>query len=159
MEESPGFLYGTHARDKDATIAACLAAEIAASVKPGTLMDQLFALYDRFGIYREGISVLTSKEGQGHLIKVLDGLRKSPPKTLGGLPVAKVVDYNVAGTGLPLANVLSYTLQDQSQFLLRPSGTEPTVKIYGHIFSPKGSISELDKELQDRLQQIQEELF
>ena len=156
FEESLGFLFGTHARDKDATIAACLAAEIALDLKKQgkSLFDKLFEIYDEFGIYREGQVVLRSDQGQEFLVAALDQLRKNPPKMLAGVKVKSMEDYMKANTGLPKANVLAFTLEDQSKFLLRPSGTEPTLKIYGHIYAKKGSLQAFETELESRLNQI-----
>ncbi len=169
MEESLGFLYGTHARDKDATIAACLAAEITLSLKKEgkTLVDELYEIYTKFGIYREGQTTLSSPKGLEFLIATLDKIRKSPPKTLAGIPVLKIDDYlDSKKTGLPPSDVLAFLLKDGSKYLLRPSGTEPKLKIYGHIFGESSSfpsidagVSALDKKIKIRLAQIKEELF
>ncbi len=179
MEESLGYLYGTHSRDKDATIAACLTAEIALQQKESgkTLIDALFAIYKEFGIYREGQITLSSPNGLEILIKAQDALRKSPPKTLTGLPVILIEDYLtsrktdlISGKTLPLdlpkSDVLAFTLQDGSKYLLRPSGTEPKLKIYGHIFRKSSTfptieagIATLDTEIQTKLKQIKSELF
>ena len=169
MEESLGFLYGTHARDKDATIAACLSAEIVLSLKKKsqTLMDRLFEIYSQFGIYREGQVTISSDQGLEALVKSLDNLRKSPPKSLAGIPIIKTIDYlNASKTGLPASDVLSFELEDGSKYLLRPSGTEPKLKIYGHIrakssaFSTiEAGIAALDKEIASRLDKIKDDLF
>ena len=169
MEESLGFLYGTHARDKDATIAACLTAEIALTLKQSgkTLIDQLHEIYSKFGIYREGQAVLSSTKGLEYLVKTLDAVRKSPPKTLAGTPIVKIEDYlNSQKTGLPKSDALAFFLEDGSKYILRPSGTEPKLKIYGHIFSKSSDfpsieigMNALDNEIKARLNQIQAELF
>lgn len=176
MEESLGFLYGTHARDKDATIAACLTAEIALHLKRSkkNLLDKLFEIYQEFGIYREDQITLSSPKGLEHLVATLDNLRKTPPKTLANIPILKIEDY-LTSTGhdlltnttwkldLPKSDVLSFSLQDKSKYILRPSGTEPKLKIYGHIFDKtpdiESSIIRLTAELKSRLSQIQKELF
>ncbi len=169
MEESLGFLYGTHARDKDATIAACLAAEITLSLKQTgkNLIDALYEIYAEFGIFREGQRVLSSEKGLEFLVKTLDSIRKSPPKSLAGNPILKIEDYlDSQKTGLPKSDALAFFLQDGSKYILRPSGTEPKLKIYGHIFSKSSlfpsievGVTTLDKKIKIRLAQIQEELF
>ena len=169
MEESLGFLYGTHARDKDATIAACLTAEITQFLKEKnqTLIDYLYEIYTEFGIYRESQITLSSSKGLDFLIGELNRIRKSPPKTILNSPVISIEDYlNGNKTGLPPSDVLAFTLANKSKYLLRPSGTEPKLKIYGHIFSKSASfpsiqegVTFLDEEIKGNLLKIKAELF
>jgi phosphomannomutase len=178
MEESLGYLYGTHSRDKDATIAACLSAEMALyyKTKGKTLIDALDDLYESFGIYREGQLSVTSKEGQDALIQALEAIRKSPPTTLFEQKVLTLEDYKTSictnlidqsktKLTLPTSDVLIFTLEDQSRWILRPSGTEPKLKIYGHMHTDKGhySINEakelLEKRLKNRLSELKTQLL
>jgi phosphomannomutase len=169
MEESLGFLYGTHARDKDATIAACLTAEITAFLKAQkkTLIDYLYDIYAEFGIYREAQITLSSSKGLDFLITQLNQIRKSPPKTLLGSPVILIEDYLTGNmNGLPPSDVLAFTLANKSKYLLRPSGTEPKLKIYGHIFgerkafpSIQAGTTHLDEEIKANLEKLKSELF
>ena len=61
---------------------------------------------------------------------LMAGLRKAPPASIAGLAVESVVDYSAGGTGLPAADVLEYRLADGAKFMVRPSGTEPKIKVY-----------------------------
>lgn len=177
MEESLGYLYGTHSRDKDATIAACLTAEMSLyyKTKGQTLIDALNELYESLGIYREGQLSVTSEQGQDALIQALEAIRKSPPTTLFEQKVLTLEDYKTSictnlidqsktKLTLPTSDVLLFTLEDQSRWILRPSGTEPKLKIYGHMHTDKGhySINEakelLDKRLKNRLSELKTHL-
>lgn len=139
-EESYGYLAGTHARDKDGVVSALLLCELAAECRHRgeTLMDRLEGLYQEYGYYRDAQDSFT--------LKGKDGLEKiqNMMKTLreGNSPfcnTAQVLDYQTsveaeAGFGfLPKANVLKYMLKDGSWIAIRPSGTEPKIKIYYSI--------------------------
>jgi phosphomannomutase len=178
MEESLGFLYGTHARDKDATIAACLTAEISLSLKKQNknLIDKLFEIYNEFGIFREAQLTLSSEKGLDFLVGKLDSIRKNPPKTLLGTPITKIEDYltstskdlltgKTSKLDLPKSDVLAFSLQDESKYLLRPSGTEPKLKIYGHIFgksslfpSIENGALALENQIKSNLEHLKSEL-
>ncbi len=165
MEESLGYLYGTHARDKDATIAACLAAELTLYLKMKglSLIDQLYAIYERHGLYREGQrSIEFTIEQKEAAFNQLKKMRQKPPQTLGDLKVVGLIDY-LQKTDLPKANVLSFELEDHSKIILRPSGTEPKIKIYGSVTSEQEKINSSiiareDKRLQTLLLAV-EKLF
>ena len=165
MEESLGYLYGTHARDKDATIAACLAAEMTLYLKQKnlSLIDQLYSIYQKYGLYREGQrSIEFTIEKKEAAFNKLEEMRKKPPITLGNLKVIGIIDY-LQKTDLPKANVLSFELEDHSRIILRPSGTEPKIKIYGSVTSKPNEISksiilEEDRRLEDLLSAV-EQLF
>ncbi len=145
FEESYGFLSGTYARDKDAVVSTMLICEMAAYYKEKgmTLYDALIELYKKYGYYKESIESITlkGKEGLENIKKIMNNLRENPPKRVGVLYVSSVSDYKtgvvtnfVSGdqgeTGLPKSDVLFYTLEDGSWFCIRPSGTEPKIKIY-----------------------------
>ncbi len=138
-EESCGCLLGTYARDKDATIGSCLIAEIALEAKKQgkTLLDLLEGIYAQYGIFKEKLLSLDfppGKEGMDTMQKLMDTLRTSPPKRLGGIPVLSVKDYLPHSTdGLPKSDVLSFSLEQGIHLIIRPSGTEPKIKIYTSV--------------------------
>ncbi|RIX51061.1 phospho-sugar mutase [Paenibacillus nanensis] len=133
-EESYGYLTGTYARDKDAIVAAMLICEAAAyySSKGKTLYDVLEELYGTFGYYLEGLETRTLKglDGVQKIGAIMDDWRGNPPSDIGGVKVTAVMDYSAGLDGLRPENVLKYALEDGSWFCLRPSGTEPKIKIY-----------------------------
>ena len=133
-EESYGYLAGTYARDKDAVVASLLVAEAALYYKRQglTLYDVLQRLYERHGYYLEGLQsrTLKGKDGLEKMRALMESWRASAPSTVAGLTVAQRLDYMEDVHGLPLENVLKYVLEDGSWFCLRPSGTEPKIKMY-----------------------------
>lgn len=133
-EESYGYLAGTYARDKDAIVASLLIAEAAAYYKSQgkTLYDVLLALYEKYGYYLERLEsrTLKGKDGLERIGQIMDRFRKEAPQTVAGVRVQKVKDYLPGIEGLPPENVLKFYLEDGSWFCLRPSGTEPKIKIY-----------------------------
>ncbi|MDQ0113633.1 phospho-sugar mutase [Paenibacillus harenae] len=138
-EESYGYLTGTYARDKDAIVAALLICEAAAyySSKGKTLYDVLLELYAEHGVYLEGLESRTLKgfDGVQKIAAIMDDWRENPPAEIGGVKVEQVLDYAGGLDGLRPENVLKYLLADGSWFCLRPSGTEPKIKVY---FAVKG---------------------
>ena len=133
FEESYGYLSGGHVRDKDAVNASMLACEMTAWYKKQgmTLAEAVDALYEKFGFYRNDIAsfAFEGAAGMQKMASIMDNLRANPPKTLDGKAVIKVVDYNLGVNGLPKSNVLEYQTEC-AKILVRPSGTEPKVKIY-----------------------------
>lgn len=162
FEESYGCLSGTYARDKDAVVASMLISELAAyyKTKGMNLYDGLMELYEKYGYYRETIKPITLKgiEGINDMKKIMDTLRTSAPDEIGGVKVIETRDYlsdviidKVSGkscpTGLPKSNVVYFTLEDSTWFCVRPSGTEPKIKIY---FGTKGtSLEDADKKIEN----------
>ena len=149
-EESYGYLMGTYARDKDAMIAGCLFAEIAFKMKEQgkTLVDLLHDIYRKFGVYLEKQFSLTFEEGKKGLDTIqhlMEGLRKNPPASLAGQKVVLSEDF-LKGTPekLPRSDVLLYRLEDQSKIIIRPSGTEPKLKVY---LSTHTSVDSIEKGL------------
>ena len=140
FEESYGYLSGTHVRDKDGVNAVLLICEAAAwyARKGMTLGDAIDALYAEYGHYRNGLCSFAfgGAEGMAKMQSLMDGLRADAPKTIGGLAVESVVDYEQDGTGLPKANVLEYRLAGGEKFIVRPSGTEPKIKTYLSALAP-----------------------
>lgn len=145
FEESYGYLAGTHARDKDGVVATMLIAEMAAyyKTKHMSLYEALQELYKKYGYYCEKTVSVTmpGKDGMEKMAAILSGLRTNPPVSVLGMGVVKTTDYEKqtitsGGTttplsGLPKSNVLRYDLSDEkTYFIVRPSGTEPKIKIY-----------------------------
>ncbi len=135
-EESYGYLAGNFVRDKDAVIASMLICEMAACYKKKgmTLYEGLMELYSKYGFHAESTASIAfkGKEGMEMMRDLLNKMRADAPQTINGLKVVEVRDYMVyeGAIKLPKENVLYFTLEDESWFCLRPSGTEPKLKIY-----------------------------
>lgn len=143
FEESYGYLAGEFVRDKDAVIASMLIAEMTLYYKEQgmSLYEALIKLYEKYGFYKETlISIeLEGKEGQEKIASCIDALRNSPIESVDGVKISTKLDYKLSveeSNGvkseikLPKSNVLKYILEDGSSFVVRPSGTEPKMKIY-----------------------------
>lgn len=143
FEESYGYLAGEFVRDKDAVIASMLIAEMTLYYKEQgmSLYEALIKLYEKYGFYKETlISIeLEGKEGQEKIASCIDALRNSSIESVDGVKVSTKLDYKLSleeSNGvkseikLPKSNVLKYILEDGSSFVVRPSGTEPKMKIY-----------------------------
>lgn len=145
FEESYGYLIGTHARDKDAVAASLMICEMAAYYKSKgkTLVDVLNGIYDEFGIYVNRLYnfAFEGASGMVKMAEIMSETRENPPKELAGLKVLEVHDFEASTitdteTGdaraieLPKSNVLAYTLPDGNFAIVRPSGTEPKIKVY-----------------------------
>ncbi|MDL2248244.1 phospho-sugar mutase [Tyzzerella sp. OttesenSCG-928-J15] len=173
FEESYGCLAGTYARDKDAVSAAYLVCEMAAKYKLRgmTLYEGLLELYEKYGYYSDKVESVTLKGLQGTALmkKIMDSFRSNPPKSLCGEKVVKAVDYEagtekdiISGetgkTVLPQSNVLYYVTEKASWMCIRPSGTEPKIKVY---FGVKGdslaeSSGKLEKIVDDAMAVFEE---
>ena len=159
FEESYGYLVGTHARDKDGVVASMLIAEMAAyyKTKGKSLYEAMQDIYKKYGYFVEQTNAYTmpGKDGMERMANILNSLRDNAPTTINGLEVIKTTDYLTqtisykCGTekpleGLPKSNVLRYDLSDEkSYFIVRPSGTEPKIKLY--LGTSAGSIDEAQK--------------
>ena len=134
FEESYGYLSGAHVRDKDAVNAALLVCEAAAwyARQGKTLLDAIEALYKEFGYYRNALCSFTfeGERGMHTMQQLMQNLRTDAPTALAGYAVESCVDYDINGTGLPRANVLEYRLAGGHKLMVRPSGTEPKIKVY-----------------------------
>ncbi len=136
FEESYGYLSGAHVRDKDAVNATLLVCEAAAwYAKQGmTLLDAIEALYKEFGYYRNALCSFTfeGESGMHTMQQLMARLRADAPAGIAGYTVEEAVDYNIPGgyNGLPMADVLEYRLAGGHKFMVRPSGTEPKIKVY-----------------------------
>jgi phosphoglucomutase len=144
-EESYGCLLGTHARDKDAVVAAMALCEAAAYylTKGMSLCQQMEKLYEKYGHYRENLCTITLKgmDGAENIKGILETIRKNPPSSIGDFSVKRFRDYETGvvkdlesgleyPTSLPFSNVLYFELEDGAWCCIRPSGTEPKVKYY-----------------------------
>ncbi len=145
FEESYGYLAGDYARDKDAVVASMLICEMTAYYKSQgqTLGDVLDGIYKEYGYYYAAQKSFTC-EGQSGMQKIkeiMDNLRVNPPKEIEGSKVVKINDYGESVSintqngekeilTLPKSNVLCYFLENGGSFIVRPSGTEPKIKIY-----------------------------
>lgn len=154
-EESYGYLLGTHARDKDAVICSALICEVAlhAKLQGKTLIDLLNEIYQKYGVYCEkliSIKFEESKAGRELMDKGMDKFQKDPPKTLLGTSVKFIENYQDSvktnlRTGekkpltLPKSNALLFWLEDETKILIRPSGTEPKIKIYCSVIQSNTS--------------------
>ncbi len=137
-EESYGYLMGTYTRDKDAMIAACLLCEIALLLQAEghTLVDFLQEIFNRYGTFLDGQKTINFSSGESGVQECtfkMNALRKSPLQEIAGQQVEQSIDYLHETTGLPKADVLQFTLQDHSRITVRPSGTEPKLKIYASV--------------------------
>ena len=156
-EESYGYLAGTHARDKDAVVSSLLICEMAAAAKAQgkTLVDRMSEIYAEFGYYRDALDSFTlkGKDGLEKIASMMSQLRAGDAPFAG---TKQIYDYSVPvaaemGFGmLPTSNVLKYVLEDDSWIAVRPSGTEPKIKIY---YSIKGSD---EAEAEKKLLEIQD---
>ena len=147
FEESHGYLKGTHVRDKDAAVASLLFAELAATVKDRqqTVLEYLDDLYIDVGHYgeRQVNKTLEGREGVAQIQKLMAAFRSKPPKSAGGLALAHVSDYKthevraITGPGGtrplpdPSGDILIFQTESPgTRFAVRPSGTEPKIKLY-----------------------------
>ena len=145
FEESYGYMVGDYVRDKDAVTASLLLAEMAAyyAARGMTVLDALQKLYEKYGCYGEKTFnlVMPGLEGLADMAKLMKGLRETPPAEIAGVKVAQFKDYSDGtvvdcATGeksameLSGSNVLRFEMADGTSLIVRPSGTEPKVKVY-----------------------------
>ena len=145
FEESYGYLLGSYARDKDAVEGSMMILEMTAYYKKKgmTLSDALAELYKTYGLYAEKtIDIyMEGLDGIENRKKVMQNLRDNTPTSIGGVAVMSAGDYKtgevrnlengqISTTGQPSSDVLYYTLKNEDKIIVRPSGTEPKIKIY-----------------------------
>ncbi len=145
MEESYGYLRGIHARDKDAVVASLMICEMAAvyKLKGISLKQFMDSIYEKYGMYLNTVLnfAFEGASGMQKMADIMSGLRENAPTSFADKKVVKVADYKESVikdtlTGestvinLPKSNVLSYSLEDNSKVIVRPSGTEPKIKVY-----------------------------
>lgn len=144
-EESIGYMIGDYVRDKDAVTASLLLTEMTAwyAAQGMTLLDALDALYAKYGYYGEKTLnlVMPGLEGMALMANLMAKLRQAPPTEIAGTAVLRQKDYQdgterdtASGAVSPMAlvgsNVLAYDLADETTIVVRPSGTEPKIKVY-----------------------------
>ena len=145
FEESYGYLKGTYARDKDAVVATMLIAEMALYYQENgtSIFEQMDNIYKKYGYYKEQVVSVTLEgiEGLAKIKSTMDKLRANPPAEVAGQKVIAIRDYQTSErvdlkTGekseilLPKSNVIYLELEDDNNFIIRPSGTEPKIKLY-----------------------------
>lgn len=158
MEESYGYLAGTHVRDKDAVVASSLICEMAAYYKSQgkSLIEVLNSLYEKYGFYKNVLLnfQFEGASGMEKMKNLMSVLRENTPKEIASSKVVSVFDYQTSKcvdtqTGdikdieLPKSNVLEYHLENGGMAVVRPSGTEPKIKIY--ITACEKSMAESEK--------------
>lgn len=140
-EESYGYLVGTHARDKDGVVSSMLVCEMAAWYKNQgkTLVDGLNEIYDKYGYYLDFLDsfVLKGKDGAEKIQNLMVEFRNKGKELLPD--IKEIVDFKDGIRDLPKENVLKYIFNDGSWMAVRPSGTEPKIKVYYSIVDPDKS--------------------
>ena len=167
-EESIGYVTGTFVRDKDAVISSMMLCEAAAYYKKQgkTLIDILNETYEEFGYYKENLIslVLEGVEGSKRIIRMMENYRKEYPTEIASVKLVAFTDYKygkdldlitnkTTQCIIPSSNVLKFTLEDGSWYAVRPSGTEPKIKLY--MYS-KGTTA---KQAEDKLFVMKEVIF
>lgn len=151
FEESYGYLAGGYVRDKDAVVASMLICEMAAfyRTKGISLIEARKRMYEEYGVYFNKLENFTCEGASGmqRMKEIMTGLRTNAPETIGGVKVLAVADYaastkKYAQTGavetltLPKSDVITFYLEDDASVIIRPSGTEPKIKVY---YTTKGA--------------------
>ena len=152
FEESYGYLAGTHARDKDGVVSTMLIAEMAAyyKTKNMSLYEVLQGLYEKYGFYcnRTVSVVMPGKDGMEKMSALMSNLRVAPPKSILGMDIIETTDYKQQTItssngdskpliGLPKSDVMKFNLSDnKTAVIVRPSGTEPKIKLYLSTSAP-----------------------
>ena len=159
-EESYGYMLGDYVRDKDAVTASLLLTEMAAyyAGKGMTVLDALKGLYEKYGCYGERTHnlVMPGLDGLADMARLMKNLRQAPPKEIAGVAVTQFKDYSDGtvvdcATGeksameLSGSNVLRFELADGTSIIVRPSGTEPKIKVY--ILTKGADMAERDANL------------
>jgi phosphoglucomutase len=160
-EESYGYMMGDYVRDKDAVTASMMVAEMAAYYfgRGMTLADAMDSLYEKYGDFSEYTLnlVMPGLDGLEKMKKLMDNLRAKPLAEIDGTPVLRVRDYldgsisvaelgKVGETAIKGSNVMYFELEDGTSFIIRPSGTEPKIKVY--ILASGDSRAEADAKVE-----------
>lgn len=155
-EESYGYLVGTHARDKDAVVSSMLICQMAAWYKNQgkTLVDALNEIYDEYGYYLDFLDsfVLKGKDGAEKIQNLMTYFRNKGKALFEG--IEEIIDFSTGIRDLPKENVLKYIWADGSWMAVRPSGTEPKIKVYYSIVDPskenaKARLESIRKEIKN----------
>lgn len=154
FEESIGFNHGTFVRDKDAVSSAMLVAEMAGFYKKQgkTLLDVLEDLYQEYGHYDERLIsiVLEGLDGQALIGRIMESFRAQGIEQIGEMKLVRTVDFDRDETGIPKSNVLKYYYDDKSWYALRPSGTEPKIKLYMYVVGKTAEDAQLKLDLMEK---------
>ncbi|MFR6599244.1 MAG: phospho-sugar mutase, partial [Finegoldia magna] len=148
-----GYSYGTFVRDKDAVSSSMMISEMLAFYKKQgkTLIDVLNDLYEEFGYHENSLSsvVLEGLDGQEKIARIMEEFRHNPINEIGSTKLVETKDYDVnyKDYGTPRSNVLKYYYDDGSWYALRPSGTEPKIKLY--IYSVADSKEKAEQKVLD----------
>jgi phosphomannomutase len=137
-EQALGVMVGDAVRDKDGISAALVVADLAAQLhaQDRTLGDALDDLARRFGVHATAGRSLRLEDDPAVVAVVLDRLRATPPREVGGVGVTAVTDYAAQGLPTPPTDLVALTLADGSRLQVRPSGTEPLLKFYAEVVEP-----------------------
>ena len=148
FEESYGYLSGGHVRDKDGVNASLLICEMFAHYKAMgiSLVQMLNQLYEKYGYFKEALQSITFEGASGakKMSDLMESLRTNAPKEVAGYKVIDVKDYKAGIGNLPKSNVLEFNMEDDINVLVRPSGTEPKIKMY---YLVKGSSEQAGAEI------------
>jgi phosphoglucomutase len=162
-EESIGYVYSTIVRDKDGVISSMIIAEMAAYYKKEgkSLLDKLKEIYEEHGYYSEKLIslVLEGIEGSERIGRIMDSFRREAIEKIDNMKLIKIIDYLHDDTGEPKSNVLKYYFDDGSWYAIRPSGTEPKIKIYiyskgENALDSENKIKAIEKFTMDRIKTI-----
>ena len=157
-EESYGYLVGAHARDKDAVVSSMLICQMAAFHKNNgrTLVDALNEIYAKYGFYLDALDtfVLKGKDGAEKIQSIMTDMRENGKSLFHN--IKDVLDYSKGIDDLPKENVLKYTFTDGSWIAIRPSGTEPKLKVY---YSMCGETKEIATEKLENIREILKEVI
>lgn len=171
FEESYGYLAGNFVRDKDAVIASMLICEMCLYYKQQgkSLYDALIDLYEKYGYFTENlVSIeLKGKEGQEKIASCIEAMRNDPLNEVDGVKIVKRLDYKLSTEedtvnntkttiDLPKSNVLKYILENGSYFVVRPSGTEPKMKVYLAVKS--NSLDNAGKDIAEFKEKVMEKI-
>ncbi len=170
FEESYGYLAGTYVRDKDAVVASMLICEMAATFKKQgkTLAQVIDGLYEEFGYYMNKTFSyeFEGAEGMRKMADIMSSLRDNAPAEIAGYKVVKTADYKLSvekdtATGqektinLPKSNVLQYNLDGEHMVIVRPSGTEPKIKLYlTAVGSDKANAGDIIEQLKNSTEKV-----
>ncbi|GAA4779981.1 phospho-sugar mutase [Olivibacter ginsenosidimutans] len=175
-EESYGFLVGDLVRDKDAVVSCAFIAEMTAYYKDQgkTLFEALTEIYLKYGFFKEKLISLTKKgqSGAAEIKAMMQRLRTATPKTLGGVKVTLLRDYEngiaidqITGAQTPLdlpkSDVLQFITEDGSIVSARPSGTEPKIKFYCSAKLPLTALSDyhqVEKALEEKIEHMMQDI-
>jgi phosphoglucomutase len=157
FEESYGYLFGKHARDKDAVVAAALASVIGGFLKKKgeTLYDYLEGIYSRYGYFMEDLvnKEYEGIEGKFKIDSIMKELREKGVPPMKGRKLIEILDYSPGIEGLPASDVISMQFEGDLKLIARPSGTEPKIKFY---LMAKGSSREEARKNIDEMKELVE---